>query len=453
MKLRIARLVSLAMLAGLPAGCSHPSLDPAGFAIEPTVQNPGATNITILWTTVAESPAELRYGHGSTLDVHAPKIDTEKVVHFLPKPKDDLTPPTSATSFVYTATLEGLTPGTTYGYRVTQGTAAVSGSFTTFPDHAGPFTFGVYGDSRSNTNAHRMVVLALAQHNPAFILHSGDLVSTGAFADYQPQFFEPLRGIANRIPILPVAGNHERDAVAFHQLFSQPGNERWFSFDYRNAHIVALDSCATGEDLRQMLAWLEQDLSASAAAWKIVYYHYPTYDIGSHHSKWGRGDVAPICRRHGVDLVIAGHTHTYQRFLPLYAKGENDEHPITYLVVAGGGAPLYEVETNKASAVTASAYHYLLVTVDGDTLSGRALTPDGKVLDEFQIAKPGGKFPPAYLKQAVEETDFDAPNDAARAVPRKERTVEHPNRLTLFKEAVPVSAGPRAFCLGLIADG
>jgi hypothetical protein len=173
----------------------------------------------------------------------------------------------------------------------------------------------------------------------------------------------------------------------------------------------------------------------------------PTYDVGAHRAASGRGDLLPIFRRHGVDMVFAGHSHGYQRFRPMYAPGENVAHPITFVVTAGGGAPLHRLEMDPYLAAGSFAYHFLVLKVDGDVLEGRAVAEDGTELDSFTIRKPGGRMERAYRRTALPEDGFG-----------RLRALVWPsfrNAFTLSDLPAPDRAGAVTFDLGLthLVDG
>lgn len=398
---RLAPLMGLLLAPTLEGGQSP------NFVVEPYLQNAGQTEMTVLWITPRPETAILQYGLGDSLDqcVTAAPPQTVKgpVV-----PSDKDRPNTAAgpeTQQLYKVRLTGLKPGASYRYQVKAGPGETGGIFRTFPDKQEPFTFFAYGDTRTGVKLHRKVVLAMAaaQPSPAFILHTGDLTSGGTYPLYLSQFFTPLAGVINRIPLFPQRGNHEGDGLAYQSLFAFPGTNRWYSFDYANAHFAGLDSTADKATTEAMLHWLDRDLAASKAEWKIVFYHYPSFDSGRHSTEWGRKTVVPLFRKHKVDLAIAGHSHGYQRTHPLYQPGENDATPITYLVAAGGGASLYDIVPNPRLAASAKQYHFVAITIDGCTLDGRTIDLDGRQIDAFRIAKIGNTFDPAYLKQAMPE--------------------------------------------------
>jgi acid phosphatase type 7 len=396
-------------LAAALAGCRE-----SGFVVAPYLQNPGRTEMTVLWTAPQTDRMELRYGQGDALDrrVTAVPARTSNGPAAQPLISVVATPALPGSNCLYKARLTGLTPGTRYRYQVATGTGKAGGEFRTFPDGREPFTFAAYGDTRTGIAAHRQVALAMAAQHPDFILHTGDLTDGGAGPLYLSQFFAPLAGVIDHIPLCPERGNHEGDGVAYKAFFPLPGSSRWYSFDCANAHFVGLDSTAGKSNAPEMLEWLDRDLAASKAEWKIVFCHHPSYDAGRHHTEWGRDSFVPVFRRHKVDLVIAGHSHGYQRTVPLCTPGENEDAPITYLVAAGGGAPLSAIDNSPVLAASARQYHFVLIRIEGETLSGRAIGTDGALLDSFKIAKPGGKHEPAYLAQAVPERDFDEIREA-----------------------------------------
>ena len=397
-------LVLVLALFSLPCGCGRSG----EFEKRPYLQAPSRRAVTLMWTTRKPGPFTVRCeteGEPARTTRTRAEIET---VEFLPAPEStegavEIAPPVK--EYVYAVQLRNLSPGKRYAYRVESGAVAAEGTFLTHPAKERAFTFIAYGDSRTQAEVHRKVVSCFAQHRPAFVVHTGDFVTTGAFREWGREFFAPLADVIRNVPVWPARGNHEGSEV-FRQCFSLPGKELWYSFDYANAHFVCLDSGTGGADRAEMLAWCERDLAKSKARWKFVYHHHPSYDVGSHHTRWGRGDFVPLFRKHGVDVVFSGHSHSYQRFYPMITPGENDAHPITYVTCAGGGAPLHRVEMDPHCAVGAHKYHYVVLRVDGDVLTARALTPEGDEIDAFTIRKPEGVHEKAYLASALPESSF-----------------------------------------------
>ncbi len=357
-----------------------------------------------MWISRRGGQRTLRYGAGETLDREV-RVKPARAVE-----GED-------TEHIYEARLTGLRPGISYRYELDCGSA---GSFRTFSDEPGRLTFIAYGDTRSNPEVAARVAGCFDGHDPAFILHTGDMLKTGRHEEWKPYFFDPLRGVTDRIPLWPARGNHEGDGESFRQVFSLPDGRTWYSFDCGNAHFTVLDSNGWRHQREEsqiavMREWCEHDLAASRADWKIAMYHQPSYELGWRRDDWGREDFLPLFRKYGVDLTLTGHAHTYQRFHPMITRGENQQHPITHIVTAGGGAPLdKELKWVPHLAARALEYHYMVFTIESGRLEARVLTPEGQLLDSFSITKDGGSFAAEHLADALWESDFEKPEPLER---------------------------------------
>jgi len=296
------------------------------------------------------------------------------------------------------------------GGGVTVADESAGGTFRTFPapGKAEPFTFAVYGDSRSAPPKHKQIALAIASSRPAFVLHTGDLASDDSLKALRAEFFTPASGLLGNVAACIVRGSHEKSCEPLDRLMGWPARQRWYSFDYANAHFVALDSLARPQQRQAMLQWVQADLAASKATWKVVFLHEGCYDLGEHLSHWGSTDFAPVFRAHGVDLVLAGHSHGYQRFRPMFTAGVNELRPITHIVTAGGGTPLKRIQASDSLAAARSALHFMLFDIDGGMLTGRALTATGEQIDHFRFVKDtDGRTAAESLAGAIPEEQFD----------------------------------------------
>ncbi|MCK4874131.1 MAG: metallophosphoesterase [Phycisphaerales bacterium] len=303
---------------------------------------------------------------------------------------------------LHTAHVDHLTPNTAYRYTVHCSGATADGQFRTVPeDGATPFRFAVYGDCRSDADKHRLVAEAIAQENPLFVLCTGDLVADGRdWPQWKEMFFDPARPYLTRCAIRPVRGNHEADAVLYRALFDVPGAETYYSLDAGNLHVTVIDS-QVGDGFDEMLAWLRDDLARTDAEWKLVSYHIPTFNVGGHGSDWERDTLAPLFEEAGVDLVVVGHSHLYERFVPIGSPGSK---PVTYIVTGGGGAPLSRAGPSPiiAGGIGASVLHHCLVEIDGERLTFTAKTPDGAMIDRFELIHGTAGNESATMQPAVD---------------------------------------------------
>jgi hypothetical protein len=310
-----------------------------------------------------------------------------------------------------TAVLTGLKADQRHRYIVTAGREQVSGSFRTAP--AGhprkPFTFAIVGDVQTYPLRIRSVTEAIARQAPAFLLHAGDFCDDGQdWALWQAEFFGPQQKLLRSTALWPTRGNHEHGAEPFATIFALPPARLWYSFDYDNLHVAVLDQWNVASDrpmeperLAEMARWLDQDLAAarSHADWLIVVGHDPMFNVAGHGSHWGHEVILPILYRRGVDLVLAGHSHLYERFVPI---GPSGAKPIVFLVTGGGGSRGYPAMDCPVLAKTCQApQHYCLCRIVGDRLELTVKTPDDLVIDEVLLTRTNGRPPQSFLDAAV----------------------------------------------------
>ena len=380
----------------------------------PYVTHPGHTSMAVRWTSDA-----LADGVVSFTAEGEPTREVTAHIDMLRYPDDPdtrgmslagLRPDEIGTAFLYAAHLDELTPGTDYRYTIEFGGRTVEGGFRTMADQPEPFRFIAFGDS----HAQDVVADQFAQHEPAFLINLGDTVRHENYHEFQDYFSPTVNQMTRWFPMAAVRGNHEQRGVLFSRLFGLDPDRIYYSFEYGDALFVQLDSSVwrwpnAEENTARMLEWAEQVLSESDANWKIVSFHEPPYDMSYRRSRWGRYHAMEVFRRTGVDLVLNGHAHAYQRYAPLYRKGENEDHPIL-LINSSGASEIYSTAPRRADpylVAGAEGNHYVVIDIDGDTLTGRTLRRDGDLIDEFEIRKEGGKPVAEYVEQALPEEPLD----------------------------------------------
>ncbi len=351
----------------------------------PYLQNVTTDAVTVMWETDAPGMGEVEYGQ--TLSLGKAASDT-------------------ARRTIHEVRLTGLETEAYYHYRARSG-GDVSPAFTfrTAPRRETPFTFVVYGDDRTNPFIHAAVAGQIRKFRPDLVLHTGDLVVRGRDYDlWAREFFGPVGDLYARVPFFPSLGNHEQNAEYYYRFFSLPSNgsarreEAWYSFDYGNAHFIALDSTpstgGSGPGSEQR-AWLEKDLQSEAArnaTWRFVYFHHPPYSSGNHESSVPHQKaLVPLFDKYGVDVVFNGHDHTYERTWPIKGGRRDDRNGVVYVVTGGGGAPLYDVKWSPWTASARKVNHFCLVSVDGKRLTLDAVDVDGDRFDGTVIDRDGGR--------------------------------------------------------------
>ena len=161
--------------------------------------------------------------------------------------------------------------------------------------------------------------------------------SEGNDVEYQAAVFDTYPQVLPRTVLWPTLGNHDgftadstTESGPYYDIFSLPrdgeaggvasGTEAYYSFDYGNMHFICLDSYETDRSPDgAMMTWLEADLAANDKGWVIAFWHHSPYSKGERDSDTGRRSIAlrqnavPLLERYGVDLVLTGHSHSYER--------------------------------------------------------------------------------------------------------------------------------------------
>jgi 3',5'-cyclic AMP phosphodiesterase CpdA len=189
--------------------------------------------------------------------------------------------------------------------------------------------------------------------------------------------FGPFAGVLDGPTTLIAAlGNHDvrtADGVPQLSAFGMPG--RWYHLRLGPVEVIVLDSTRTEDP--QQLAWLRQVLAAperDTATFTVVAQHHPPFSAGYHGShEPSRRLLVPLFEQYGVDLVLAGHDHDYQR--------STVQNGVTY-VVSGGAATLRRTGRAEFTAVAESVHHFLEVAVYADRLELRAVDQAGRVFDQ-----------------------------------------------------------------------
>jgi hypothetical protein len=398
----------------------------------PYLQSGNDRAVTVRWRTDRPSDSRVDYGlQPGSLDrsVSDPRVVVDHEVR-----------------------LDGLEADTTYHYAVGSSAAMLEGGddshrFGTAPTAGAhrPLRAWVIGDSGTgsfNVRAMREGFMWYNRNRPIdlWLMLGDNAYPHGSDEDYQRAVFDVFPGELRRWVLWPTAGNHDdleskADLVGpYYDIFTLPaagedggvasGTEAYYSFDFANAHFVSLasDHVEVTTDTT-MLAWLERDLAATRADWIVVFFHHAPYSSGRHDSDVEprmaamRTRVLPLLDAGGVDLVIAGHTHAYQRsallrghygpaktFVPemlvdpgdgrtdgtgAYRKprGKVGDRGIVYVVVGCSGEAVDHDLDHPAMTVTMTVRGSVVLSIDGDRLDAEFVDWMGEVQDRFTMLK------------------------------------------------------------------
>ena len=396
------------------------------FLKGPYLQAPGADSMSIMWESPADRPGLVRYGLKGRLD-RVLRLETPRQLNGVwptwttNVAANGTTNVTEVSNtnivFLYEMTLTNLRPNSIYSYAAeTDGVRTPPRKFKTFGAHPREVRFIAYGDTRTNPKMHAAIAANFKRHSPDFILHTGDLVAAGKRYDlWGREFFSPLAQVIDEIPMLPAIGNHEQDGINYLHYLHLPGKEQWYSYDVGPVHVLSLDY-RHEQETEEQFAFARRDLLAAKAPWKVVILHFPVFNIGGHGTGWGHAAYLPLFHQAKVDLVMAGHSHIYERFHPIAPRAGGDIWPITFITTGGGGAPLYAVYPHPALAAQVSTNHFVLIEATPTRLTGRALTTNEAVIDRFELTKRSGQPPAKYLAQVYPEEVLKLSSEAVSSL-------------------------------------
>lgn len=349
--------------------------------------------VALMWETDTEGPWGVRYGPPGTPGTYLASVGTR----FEPKRKA-----APRVVYIHKVWIERLRPGQVYLYRIIgAGGASDIHTFQTVPLRADAVTFIVYGDSRSHPDRHRKLVERMIAIKPDFVVHTGDLVSSGkAYEQWGEQFFEPLKGLMENVPVYIAKGNHEGDDGNFERLLIPPGEENDFTFDAGPVHYMCADNVSKWVDDARLLGRIVGDAKASKAMWKFISYHEPSLNFGGHDSDWQRAEALPGFARARVDFVLAGHSHLYERIRPVAPPGTGGSH-VTYITTGGGGASTHDIESRTCHARTKAVHHFCVFRIKANALRMDVFDIDGRVIDHLELNKKAGRLSKRYVETAV----------------------------------------------------
>jgi 3',5'-cyclic AMP phosphodiesterase CpdA len=274
-------------------------------------------------------------------------------------------------TILHAVPLTGLSPATTWTYQVrAAGAATDRGSFSTPPDSPHPFSFIVYGDSRSNADAHAAAARAIHAVPSDLLIGTGDIVETGGDRDGWLEFFTTERTLLRDRCLYPVLGNHEliRGSAAPRQTWlrylAPHGDEQgpsWYSFRWSNTRFFMLDAMDPFDG--EQASWLREQLARTAGEpgvqHRFVVTHHGPFSSGRHgpHKNFVRQNMVELLVSQGVSLVFSGHDHIYER---------GDHQGLKYVISGGAGAPLYKIQREQPGSHKAlSLHHFVEVRVNG----------------------------------------------------------------------------------------
>jgi hypothetical protein len=406
-----------------------------------------SSSMIVKWRTTQNTDAKVYYGTTAgnlTMVATNPAFGTDHEVQ--------LTGLNAATVYYYAVGCSGatLTPQSNSNYLKTSPLQGKKGNYK----------FWVVGDAgmgdanQKNAKAGFLNYIGNT-HIDGWIWCGDNAYDNGYDSQYQSNVFSnnTYENELKHFVVWPAPGNHDYNnhipfspAPAYYDIFTLPtaaeaggvasGTEKYYSYNYGNIHFIVLDSYDEGRNTTDPMAiWLTNDLAANTMPWTIAYWHHPPYTKGSHNSDNSnfldgelpeiRQNIIPIIENGGVDLVLNGHSHCYERSFLMDGHYGNSTtlQPSMVIDNSGGNYPAacpYQKQTtvskshkgtvyavcgssSKLSAVSSgwphpAMYNYsnttlgsMLIEVNDNKLDAKFINDGGTVSDAFTIVKNAGK--------------------------------------------------------------
>lgn len=342
----------------------------------------------------------------------------------------------------HSVTFDSLGADSTYAYRVGDGTHWSewfhAQTASAYPE---PFTFLYLGDAQNNLRSHwsRAIRAAYSKAPDAdFVIHAGDLINHGDRNVEWGRWHEAGDWIQSVVPNLPVPGNHEyyggSESARLQQLvesddphlsvhwraqFALPQNgpqglaETVYYVDHQGLRLIGLNTMVAKLEssmLKRQTEWLKTTLRTTQARWIVVTMHHPLFS-----SSEGRENPdlrrawRPLFEKHGVDLVLQGHDHTYAR-----GQSRNLTHGVNARPSGGpvyvnsvSGAKMYSLKNDRWDSYDGITLErgaentqlFQVIRVARDTMRYRSYTVTGEEYDAFDLVKQDGDVPNEMIRR------------------------------------------------------
>jgi 3',5'-cyclic AMP phosphodiesterase CpdA len=256
------------------------------------------------------------------------------------------------------------------------------------PNKPNTLHFAVIGDNGTGEKpeydiGEQMVNWSTHFQFPLVVMLGDNIYGSDRPQDFVAKFEGPYKGLLDKgVKFYASLGNHDSREQRYYKFFNMDG-KLYYSYKApkEDVRFFVLESTYMDPD---QLKWFEQELKGSREKWKIVYFHHPLYSSGRTHGSQVklREAVEPLLIQYTVSLVLSGHDHTYERIKP--------QNGIQYFV-EGSSGQLRKGDLRRPSPLTAYGNDtdntFMLMEVDGDTLTFNTINRQGAVIDSGVIAR------------------------------------------------------------------
>jgi acid phosphatase len=248
------------------------------------------------------------------------------------------------------------------------------------PDAPGAYRVAVIGDMGEGSPAQDRNTQQILRWNPTHVATVGDNVyPLGREKDWQKRFDSHYEQLRMHTTWQPSLGNHDyyaADLRPYFARFPQLGGRAYYSWSLGPAQFFVLDTEQRLDGSSAQQAWLAAELARSTAPYKVLQMHRPM--VSSRAGSIGRniyGSLGPLLARYGVQLVLAGHEHGYER--------SREINGTQFMTVGGGGAATYGYPGGMPdqTVVRTGRNHHLELSFDDSRMVVRAIDDRGQNFD------------------------------------------------------------------------
>lgn len=426
----------------------------------PYIQMLGENNVVIKWRTNTATSSRVIYG-----------LSQASLINTVSE---------TANTTEHEVEITGLAGDTKYYYSIGNATDLLSASaqqfFYTMPpvNTSREYNFWVVGDCGTANDDQRFVRNAFQNYIGntriyGMIMLGDNAYTLGTDGEYQGALFNNMyEDIISNTPMWPTPGNHDyysgADATTqtgpYYDIFTLPklaqfggvasNTEAYYSYNIGNIHFISIDSFDSGRDSTNAMGnWIKQDLQNNHQEWTVAYWHHAPYTKGNHDSDnpfpWLDGElpemreqILPLLERGGVDLILCGHSHSYERSMFINGHyGSSGSFNSSHQIDAGSGDFITDCPyiknteqsvSNQGTVYTvlgvsgkksgpgsgwphpimhsASTDHLgsMILTVKDNRLDAKFLTSTNTIFDQFSIIKNAGGKQTVYVCQGDEIT-------------------------------------------------
>lgn len=329
--------------------------------------------------------------------------------------RNDLGRAVSATepATLHRITLHNLSADTRYAYRC-RWREHVTETFTfrTAPAaSASSMRVGVIGGTNRNPEAVKQLVRQLHAEQPNLILHTGDLVDSGASpSGWKSQFFDPFQMLIQHVPLFPVVSPATHGGEEYSMYFSNRNEGGYWHQLYGDLLLIGLNTERAGDPGSEQYVWLRDILNQHRKRWIVVVMNEPMFSIRPNDPvSENRWYWQPLFQQFGVDLVLCGNEPYYHSTFPVgYVRGY-PQRGVTYVTAGGGNSVIPTVKPSYTRSRHNSP-HYVMLEFEDDRLFVRAVDRNNIAFDSFVLVDQASISPSEFVSFEIMELERDLTN-------------------------------------------